>query len=112
MNADSRHYFTDPYKQVYTSTGSVTALPVPTVKNTSLPGNWEYQRCIRQAINAPHSGNAVNAVVMRDREPEGGRVFPNQIINADNNTVEGCLNQCAKFGYPAAGMEFGRECCE
>ena len=40
------------------------------------------------------------------------RVFPNQIINTDNNTVEACLNQCALFGYPAAVLEFGDECCE
>lgn len=26
--------------------------------------------------------------------------------------MEACLNQCAAFGYPAAGMEFGDECCE
>ncbi|KAF7792196.1 hypothetical protein EIP86_003229 [Pleurotus ostreatoroseus] len=44
------------------------------------------------------------------REPSGGRVFPNQIINTNNNTVDACLNQCAKFGYPAAGLEFSDEC--
>jgi hypothetical protein len=27
-----------------------------------------------------------------------------------NNTVDACLNQCATFGYPAGGLEFGREC--
>lgn len=48
---------------------------------------------------------------MHGREPVGGRVFPNEIDN-ENNTVEGCLNQCAKFGYPAAGMEFGSQCCK
>lgn len=51
--------------------------------------------------------------LLHGREPgEGGRVFPNQIIKTDNNTVENCLNQCAKFGYPAGGMEFSSECCE
>jgi hypothetical protein len=30
---------------VYTSTGSVTALPVPTVQTTGLPGNWQYSKC-------------------------------------------------------------------
>ena len=39
------------------------------------------------------------------------RVFPNQIINTNNNSVAACLNQCAKFGYPAAGLEYGAECC-
>ena len=46
----------------------------------------------------------------RDLNPD--RIFPNQIINTNNNTVEACLNQCAAFGYPAGGMEFGDECCK
>ena len=30
---------------VYTSTGSVTVIPVPTVQTTNLPGNWQYSQC-------------------------------------------------------------------
>ncbi|KIP07197.1 hypothetical protein PHLGIDRAFT_513029 [Phlebiopsis gigantea 11061_1 CR5-6] len=74
---------------VYTATGNVTALPVPTALNTTLPGQWAYQGCLSDTQD---------------------RVFPYQIINTDNNTVEACLNQCATFGYPAAGLEFGDEC--
>ncbi|KAF7796994.1 hypothetical protein EIP86_008184 [Pleurotus ostreatoroseus] len=75
---------------VYSASPNITALPVPTIQNTSLPGLWTYQGCLK------------------DLDPN--RVFPNQIINTDNNTVEACLNQCALFGYPAAGVEFGDEC--
>ncbi|KAI0364868.1 galactose oxidase [Pilatotrama ljubarskyi] len=75
---------------VYSSTGNVTALPVPTPLNSSLPGQWEYKGCLQ--------------------EPNGARVFPYQLIYTTNNTIEGCLNQCAAFGYPAAGAEFGDEC--
>ncbi|KZT03065.1 copper radical oxidase [Laetiporus sulphureus 93-53] len=75
---------------VYTSTGSVTAYPVPVPQNTSLPGQWQYQGCLE--------------------EPGANRTFPYQIIWTDNNTVDACLNQCALFGYPAAGMEYGDEC--
>ncbi|KAJ8496398.1 hypothetical protein ONZ51_g1161 [Trametes cubensis] len=75
---------------VYTSTGNVTALPVPTPQNASLPGQWEYKGCLE--------------------EPNGARVFPYQLIYTNNNTIEACLNQCAAFGYPAAGAEFGDEC--
>ncbi|KAJ3556376.1 hypothetical protein NM688_g2060 [Phlebia brevispora] len=75
---------------VYSLSPNITALPVPIIQNTSLPGEWAYQGCLR------------------DLDPN--RVFPNQIINTDNNTVEACLNQCALFGYPAAGVEFGDEC--
>src|ERR1700679_3117637 len=28
-----------------------------------------------------------------------------------NNSVQSCLTQCSTFGYPAAGMENGNECC-
>lgn len=75
---------------VYTSTGNVTALPVPTILNSSLPGLWQYQGCLR--------------------EPGGARVLPNQIIWIGNNSALACMNQCAAFGYPASGTEFGQEC--
>ncbi|GJE95267.1 copper radical oxidase [Phanerochaete sordida] len=75
---------------VYTSTGNVTALPVPVAQNTSLPGNWTYQGCIQENTTT--------------------RVFPYQLILPSNNSAETCLTQCAAFGYPAAGMEFADEC--
>ncbi|KAI0294118.1 galactose oxidase [Multifurca ochricompacta] len=75
---------------VYTSTGSVTAFPVPTVQTTNLPGSWQYSRCLA--------------------EPGAVRVFPYQIILSQNNTADNCLSLCSTFGYPAAGMEFGDEC--
>jgi hypothetical protein len=31
---------------VYTSTGSVTTFPIPTVQTIDLPGNWHYSRCL------------------------------------------------------------------
>lgn len=46
------------------------------------------------------------------REPNGGRVFENQIIFPQTNSPQTCLSQCSDFGYPAAGMEYGDECCE
>jgi hypothetical protein len=44
-------------------------------------------------------------------EPGAVRVFPYQITFPQNNTAENCLSLCSSFGYPAAGMEFGDECC-
>lgn len=44
------------------------------------------------------------------REPGAARVFPFSNVWPGTNTVEKCLNQCAAFGYPAAGLEFGEEC--
>jgi hypothetical protein len=39
-------------------------------------------------------------------------VFPYQNILSNNNSAEACLNLCAAYGYPAAGMEYSDECCE
>ncbi|KAF7437573.1 hypothetical protein PC9H_004415 [Pleurotus ostreatus] len=75
---------------VYTSGGNVPILPIPVVKDTGLPGQWRSVGCLQ--------------------EPGAQRVFPYQIIMQNNLTVDACLNQCAAFGYPAAGMEFGDEC--
>ncbi|TFK38505.1 hypothetical protein BDQ12DRAFT_723345 [Crucibulum laeve] len=75
---------------VYTSTGNVTALPVPTPLQINLPGQWVYKGCLR--------------------EPEGHQFFSNKIVWTGNNTALACMNQCAAFGYPASGVEFGEEC--
>ena len=42
----------------------------------------------------------------------GVRVFPYELDWTTNNTVEACLNQCAAYGYPAAGLEYAEQCCE
>ena len=39
------------------------------------------------------------------------RIFPYQIIFLNNNSAQNCLTQCSTYGYPAAGMEYGDECC-
>ena len=44
-------------------------------------------------------------------EPQSNHVFPYRIILAGNNSAQNCLSQCSAFGYSAAGMEFGDECC-
>ena len=44
-------------------------------------------------------------------EPNPAHVFPYQIIFPNNNSAQNCLTQCSNFGYPAAGMEYGDECC-
>ncbi|KAF8151649.1 hypothetical protein B0H34DRAFT_801346 [Crassisporium funariophilum] len=75
---------------VYSSTGNVTALPVPVTQTTNLPGKFTYAGCLR--------------------EPQGSKMFPNQIIWIGNNSATACMTQCAAFGYSAAGVEFGQEC--
>ncbi|KAH9979503.1 copper radical oxidase [Lactifluus volemus] len=72
------------------SSQPVTALAVPTVQTTNLPGNWQYSHCLA--------------------EPGGNQVFPYQITLANNNSAQNCLSQCSTFGYAAAGMAFANEC--
>lgn len=45
-------------------------------------------------------------------DPLDNRVFPWQIIDTTNNSATSCLTKCAEFGYMAAGMEYGQECCK
>lgn len=76
---------------VYTSMGNITIIPVPTPLTSGLPGQWVYQGCLAEP--AP-----------------GSHLFPYENDWTNNNTVEACLNQCAAFGYPAAGLEYGEQC--
>lgn len=87
----------------------MTAYPIPTVLTTNLPGNWKYSRCLAYVYFA----NPCNPEYcsLRFREPGAVRVFPYQVIFPHNNSAQNCLTQCSTFGYPAAGMEVGDECC-
>ncbi|KAK0190079.1 glyoxal oxidase N-terminus-domain-containing protein [Armillaria mellea] len=76
---------------VYSTSENITALPVPVPLVSPLPGEWTYQGCYTD-------------------EQVGTRTLPWQNIWPTNNTVEACLNQCAAFGYSAAGLEYGQEC--
>ncbi|KAJ7785161.1 galactose oxidase [Mycena maculata] len=74
---------------VYSTSKNITILPVPVPQNSSI-SSWSYQGCLAEAVN--------------------GRVFPWEIDNTNNNSAPACLDQCAAFGYTAAGMEFGFQC--
>ncbi|EMD36066.1 hypothetical protein CERSUDRAFT_115979 [Gelatoporia subvermispora B] len=76
---------------LYANSTTITSFPVPVVLNTSLPGQWKYQGCFQEGA-------------------DGARVFPYENIWTDNMTIEACLNQCAAFGFPAAGAEFAEQC--
>ena len=39
------------------------------------------------------------------RELPNARVLPYENIWLTNNSAVACMNQCAAFGYPAAGVE-------
>lgn len=73
------------------ATGNFSTYSKPTVQNSSLPGNWQYQGCLKdQPIP---------------------RVLPYEILTMVNNaTISDCLNLCAEYGYSAGGVEFGNQC--
>ena len=72
------------------SKGNLTVLPVPTIPKNNIPQNWTYVGCVFDSVTA-------------------ARPLPYKDTST-NNTVENCINQCKKFGYPAAGVEYGEEC--
>lgn len=75
---------------VYSTNANITAIPVPTVSNATLPTGWNYAGCVT------------------DTAPQ--RPLPNFFERPDTMTPELCITQCATFGYTAAGVEFGSQC--
>ena len=96
---------------VYISTGrsDTGKSAVPTAQTTDLPGNWRYSRCLAYVY-------LVYSILLLTiysiiSEPVPKHVFPYHLVLADKNSAQDCLSKCSAFGYPAAGMEDGRECC-
>ena len=74
------------------SNATLTVYQPPTIQKTGLPGSWQYQGCLTDAVNGAQ------------------RTFPWQLILQNNNSAQNCLSQCSNFGYAAGGMEYGDEC--
>ncbi|KAL8965658.1 MAG: hypothetical protein Q9197_006397 [Variospora fuerteventurae] len=74
---------------IYSNGPLVEQGPVAAQK-TGLPGSWQYQGCITEGV--------------------GRKVWKYQIINQNTNTATACLSQCQRFGFQAAGLEYGSEC--
>lgn len=98
---------------VYSSTVDITALPVPVAKTTDLPGNWEYAGCYTYASHSLPLSKSIQRLTLNlnDRDTNT-RVLKWQTIAPTNNSVDNCANNCARFGYTAAGLEYGQECCK
>jgi hypothetical protein len=93
----------------YKNSESVTARADPTVQTTDLPGNWQYSLCFAYVYFTFLARGLLTLVYS---EPNAtGRVFPYQVTFAQNNSAQNCLTRCSTYGYPAAGMENGDECC-
>ena len=75
---------------VYSAVSNLTVLPVPSIQNTSLPTDWAYAGCYVDT---------------------DAHVLPYKIVWETNNTVDACVSICDTYGYSAAGVEYGQECC-
>ncbi|KAI1166949.1 WSC domain-containing protein [Nemania serpens] len=78
------------YLTVY-SKGTPETFQPPTVQKGGLNGTWTYQGCYNDNLN-------------------NMRTLPWQLRFPGIMTATTCLHQCAQFGYPAAGLEYGEEC--
>ncbi|KAL5318593.1 hypothetical protein ACEPPN_013656 [Leptodophora sp. 'Broadleaf-Isolate-01'] len=72
-------------------TGNLTTYKAPASQSTDLPGQWVYQGCYSDNVN-------------------DNRALFWQSILTTNNTATSCLGLCQKYGFMAAGMEYGDEC--
>lgn len=62
----------------------------PAPQEDGIPGNWTYQGCWSDI--------------------DGARTLEYKMVFPTNNSNVNCLSLCAKYGYNAAGTEFGQEC--
>jgi len=69
----------------------------PAAQTSGLPMNWQYKGCLQDNIPATQDANEILST------------FPYQVILA-NNTPTNCITQCQKYGYNAAGLEYGSQC--
>lgn len=77
------------------SDGDFPIWPVPVTKDKDLPGDWEYKGCVFDN-NSPY----ILEWLWEDA--------PN--YDSSKMTIDFCLERCQRFGYSAAGVEYGRQC--
>ncbi|KAF4830329.1 WSC domain-containing protein [Colletotrichum tropicale] len=73
------------------SKGTPQTYAPPAPQRSGLNGSWTYEGCVTDNVN-------------------NKRTFATQTIFAGTMTAGMCLDACAKFGYMAAGLEYGEEC--
>ncbi|KAJ4172166.1 hypothetical protein NW754_002354 [Fusarium falciforme] len=77
------------------SDGEFPIWPIPVAKDEDLPGDWEYKGCVFDNAN-PY----ILEWLWEDA--------PN--YDSSEMTIDFCLERCQRFGYSAAGVEYGRQC--
>ncbi|TDZ74316.1 WSC domain-containing protein [Colletotrichum trifolii] len=80
-----------PNRMTILAKGTPQTYQPPVVQKSGLNGSWTYEGCVLDNLN-------------------NQRVFGMQLIFENVMTAGMCLDACAKFGYMAAGLEYGHEC--
>ncbi len=91
-SGDAQQKCGGPNRDSVYANGELKVIVPASSQNESLPGSWKYKGCL------------IDAAL------EIGRSLPMQVIYKTENDATTCLSQCQKFGYNAAGMEYGEEC--
>ncbi|KAI4602761.1 hypothetical protein KJ359_007979 [Pestalotiopsis sp. 9143b] len=73
------------------SNGAPPTFQPPVPQTSGLNNTWTYQGCFPDNLN-------------------NKRTLPWQLLFPGTLTATQCLYQCGKFGYMAAGLEYGQEC--
>lgn len=82
------------------SLGSPQVFQVPSPQTSDLPKGWKYAGC--------WADNVVSA-----EDPKVNIAsLPYKLWDVDGNVPSECIAECQKFGFNAAGLEFGRQCCK
>jgi hypothetical protein len=80
-----------PNRMTIFSNGEPVVYGPPTAQTGGLPGQWKYAGCYEDNI-------------------DNKRTLYWQLFFPGTMTAKLCLDRCAKFGYAAAGLEYGEEC--
>jgi hypothetical protein len=81
------------------SVGTPQVFQPPGPQTSGLPTGWTYSGCWGDNVVSAEDPN-VNIPAL-----------PYQLWDSDTNIPSECISQCQKFGFNAAGLEYGRQCC-
>jgi len=80
------------------SKGTPVVYQPPGPQTTGLPVGWTYKGCLEDNIPSVEDPN------------QQLYTFPYKVWDNQVNTPTACITQCNKFGFNAAGLEYGSQC--
>jgi hypothetical protein len=82
------------------SIGAPQVFQPPAPQISGLPSGWRYSGCWGDNVPSAEDPNI--------KIP----ALPYQLWDKSTNIPSECIAQCQKFGFNAAGLEYGRQCCK